>query len=128
MRVRGCQIKLSDSFKIAVGGAIPKDEKNIFTNYGQIAALVQLPTPLTLARNALARSAPFPRPGVTLPIYAPANNCTGNASFGKFTWRANAEYKLAPGKMVYASYSTGFVRAGSSARRPFFFCHLARPL
>ncbi|MEP7006923.1 MAG: TonB-dependent receptor [Sphingomonas bacterium] len=111
------QIKLSDSFKIAVGGRYTKDEKNIFTNYGQIAALVQITDPAYTGTQCVGATGTFsPAPGVILPIYAPANNCTGNASFGKFTWRANAEYKLAPGKMVYASYSKGFRSGGFNSR------------
>jgi len=51
-----------------------------------------------------------------LPIYAPANNCSGKADFNKFTWRANAQYTFAPGKMAYASYSKGFRSGGLNAR------------
>jgi iron complex outermembrane receptor protein len=111
------QIKLSDSFKISLGGRYTDDQKNLFTNYGQVAALVQLTDPAFTGTQCVTATGTFsPAPGVVLPTYGPANNCTGRVSFGKFTWRANAQYTLAPGKMVYASYSKGFRSGGFNAR------------
>ena len=111
------QIKLSDHFKIALGGRYTDDQKNIFTNYGQIAALVQLTDPSFTGTQCVAATGLFsPAPGLVLPVYSPANNCSGRVSFGKFTWRANAEYTIAPGKMIYASYSKGFRSGGFNAR------------
>jgi len=111
------QIKLSDKFKIALGGRYTDDQKNIFTNYGQIAALVQLTDPAFTGGQCVTVTGAFsPAPGLVLPAYGAANNCSGRVRFGKFTWRANAEYTLAPGKMIYASYSKGFRSGGFNAR------------
>ena len=111
------QFKVSDQFKLTAGARYTKDKKSIFNNYGQIAALVQITQPSYTGVQCVAATGTFsPAPGVTLPVYAPASNCTGSASFGKFTWRANAEYTIVPGKMVYASYSKGFRSGGFNGR------------
>jgi len=111
------QFKLSDRFKVTLGGRYTQDKKDIFTNYGQIAQLVQLTQPSYSGTQCVAATGTFsPAPGLVLPVYGPANNCSAKASFGKFTWRANGEYSIAPGKMVYASYSKGFRSGGFNSR------------
>jgi iron complex outermembrane receptor protein len=53
-------------------------------------------------------------PGV--PQYGPATNCSGSESFGKFTWRANAQYEIGDRKMIYGSFSRGFRSGGFNGR------------
>jgi iron complex outermembrane recepter protein len=114
------QIKLSDSLKLSLGGRYTHDEKSIFTNYGQVASLVQLTVPTFTGVECVEPVGVFtPLPGLTLPIYAGANNCSGQVSFGKFTWHANLQYTIEPGKMVYASYARGFRSGGFNSRATF---------
>ena len=107
------RIKLSDKFTIGLGGRYTRDEKNMFNNYGNITALVKLSQP-TYDGTQCVRVVGFLFPGV--PAYGPATNCTGSASFGKFTWRANVNYQIDPNHLVYASYSKGFRSGGFNGR------------
>ncbi|HMO73844.1 MAG TPA: TonB-dependent receptor [Sphingopyxis sp.] len=111
------QIRLSEQFKISLGARYTDDKKEIFNNYGRIGALVGLTLPSFDGTSCVAVTGTFsPAPGVVLPVYSPANDCSGSDSFGKFTWRANAEYTIEPGKMVYASFSRGFRSGGFNGR------------
>lgn len=111
------QFKLSDQFKVTIGGRYTEDKKRLFTNYGLVSALVQITDPTYTGTQCEGVVGAFDAGGgLMLPIYAPANNCSASANFNKFTWRANAEYKFAPNKMVYASYSKGFRSGGLNAR------------
>jgi iron complex outermembrane receptor protein len=106
------KIKPTDGLTIGIGGRYTRDEKSIFNNYSQIPPLVQLSLPSF--NNQCVQVVGLLAPGV--PQYGAANNCSGAASFGKFTWRASVDYKIAPGKLVYASYSTGFRSGGFNGR------------
>ncbi len=111
------QFKLTDDLKITLGGRYTKDKKRLFTNYGLIDALVQITDPTYTGTQCEGVVGVFDAGGgLMLPIYAPANNCSGKADFDKFTWRANAQYMFAPDKMAYASYSKGFRSGGLNAR------------
>lgn len=111
------QIRLSEQFKISVGARYTKDKKEIFNNYGRIGALVGLTLPTFDGKSCVAATGTFsPAPGVVLPVYTAANNCTGEDSFNKFTWRANAEYTFEPGKLAYVSFSRGFRSGGFNGR------------
>lgn len=107
------QFKVSDKFSISVGGRYTEDKKSIFNNYGKIDALVGLSIPGYAGESCVGVTGLI-APGV--PAYGPATNCNGSVSFGKFTWRANAEYTIEPGKMIYASYSKGFRSGGFNGR------------
>lgn len=111
------RIKLGDRVTLGLGGRYTEDKKRIFNNYGRIASLVQLTLPSFTGVECVAVVGTFsPAPGVVLPRYAAANNCTGSKSFGKFTWRANLDYKIDDHKLVYASYSKGFRSGGFNGR------------
>jgi len=84
------KFKLSDALTIGAGGRYTRDKKTFVSNY---------------ALNTTG-ACPVGVFGIT------AADCIGNKSFGKFTWRASADYELAENKLIYASYSTGF-RSGS---------------
>jgi iron complex outermembrane receptor protein len=106
------KIKPTENLTIGIGGRYTRDEKSIFNNYSQIIPLVQLSLPNYT--NECIQIVGLLAPGV--PQYGAANNCSGKASFGKFTWRASVDYKIAPGKLIYASYSTGFRSGGFNGR------------
>lgn len=111
------QISLTDAFKIGLGARYTKDKKSIFNNYGRIGALVRITQPGFDGTSCVAvTGTTSPAPGVVIPVYSPANNCSGSDSFDKFTWRANAEYTIEPGKLVYASFSRGFRSGGFNGR------------
>ena len=111
------QIELTDSFSIALGARYTNDKKELFNNYGRIGALVGLTLPSFDGKSCVAATGVFsPGEGVVLPIYTPANDCSGQESFNKFTWRANAEYTIEPGKLIYASFSRGFRSGGFNGR------------
>jgi iron complex outermembrane receptor protein len=111
------QFRLTDQFKITLGGRYTRDEKRLFTNYGLIAQLVQITDPTYTGTQCENVVGAFDAGGgLILPVYAPGNDCSAKADFNKFTWRANAEYSFAPNKMVYASYSKGFRSGGLNAR------------
>lgn len=111
------RFKLSDRLTLGVGARYTEDKKRIFNNYGHIPSLVQLSQPGYDGTRCVAvvglLPAPFP---AGIPAYGPATNCSGSASFGKFTWRANANYQIDPNKLVYASYSKGFRSGGFNGR------------
>lgn len=111
------RIKLGDRFTLGLGARYTEDEKRIFNNYGRIGALVRLTQPGFTGTECVGVTGTFsPAPGVVLPVYAPATNCSGSRSFGKFTWRANADYKFGDNRLVYASYSKGFRSGGFNGR------------
>lgn len=111
------QFKLTDRFKLSVGGRYTRDRKQTFNNYGQVVGLVELSQPNFDGRSCVRVTGVFgPGPLAGLPTYGPATNCSGKASFGKFTWRANATYEVGDNKIIYASYSTGFRSGGFNGR------------
>lgn len=111
------QISLSDQFKLSIGARYTNDKKSIYNNYGRIGTLVALTQPNFDGKSCVAVTGTFNAgPGLDLPIYSPANNCSASKSFGKFTWRANAEYTIEPGKLIYGSVSRGFRSGGFNGR------------
>jgi iron complex outermembrane recepter protein len=84
------KFKLSDRFNLGIGGRYTRDKKSFVSNFGL----------------NVTGACPVGIFGITAP------DCVGDRSFGKFTWRASADYELADNKLIYASYSTGF-RSGS---------------
>lgn len=111
------QYNVTSRLKLSLGGRYTEDKKRIFTNFGQIIPLVQATVPSFTGTECVEQTGFIaPAPGVTLPAYAAASNCSGNASFGKFTWRGNINYTFSSGKMAYASYSTGFRAGGFNGR------------
>lgn len=113
------QIKVSDKFKLSLGSRYTRDKKSIFNNYGQVVGLVELSQPTFDGKSCVGVTGVFPPtagPLAGLPTYGAANNCSGNASFGKFTYRANATYEIGDRKYLYASYSTGFRSGGFNGR------------
>lgn len=107
------RIKLSEAFSLGVGARYTEDEKRIFNNYGRIPTLVRLSQP-AFDGTGCVQVVGLLFPGV--PAYGPATNCSGSAKFGKFTWRANANYKLDEHKLLYLSYSKGFRSGGFNGR------------
>ena len=111
------RFKLGEQVTLGLGGRYTRDKKSIFNNYGRIAALVRLTQPSFTGVECVGVTGTFsPAPGVVLPVYAPASNCSGSESFGKFTWRANLNYEFDDTKLVYASYSRGFRSGGFNGR------------
>jgi iron complex outermembrane recepter protein len=109
------RFKLSDRLTIGGGGRYTRDRKSIFNNFGQVIPLVQLSVPtFTAAFGDCVGVVGLIAPGV--PRFGPANNCTGKKSFGKFTWRAHADYEIGDNKLLYASYSKGFRSGGFNGR------------
>lgn len=109
--------KITDRITFGVGGRYTRDEKEIFNNYGRIGALVSLTQPNFDGKSCVAVTGVFsPAPGLVLPVYSPATNCTGSQSFGKFTWRASVDYQLAESQRIYASYNKGFRSGGFNGR------------
>ncbi len=109
--------KATDRLTIGVGARYTQDDKDIFNNYGRIPALVAITLPGFDGHSCVAATGSFsPAEGVTLPVYSPANDCTGSKGFGKFTWRASADYEIGDGKRVYASYNKGFRSGGFNGR------------
>jgi iron complex outermembrane recepter protein len=84
------KFKLSDRLTIGGGGRYTRDKKSFVSNY---------------ALNTTG-ACPVGVFGIT------AADCVGRESFGKFTYRASADFKLGDNQLIYASYSTGF-RSGS---------------
>ena len=107
------RFKVTDRFTLGGGVRYTRDKKDIFNNYGRIGALVRLSQP-TFDGQSCVRVTGLLFPGV--PAYGPATNCTGSKSFGKFTWRANANYDLGQSKLIYVSYSKGFRSGGFNGR------------
>jgi iron complex outermembrane receptor protein len=111
------RIKLGERVTLGLGGRYTEDKKRIFNNFGRIGALVRLTQPGFTGVECVRATGTFsPAPGVVLPSFGPANNCTGSRSFGKFTYRANLNYEFDDNKLVYASYSRGFRSGGFNGR------------
>ena len=111
------RIKASDRLSFGVGARYTEDTKEIFNNFGRIGALVRLTQPNFDDRACVGVTGTFsPAPGVVLPVFAPARNCSGEATFGKATWRATADYELGERQLAYASYSRGFRSGGFNGR------------
>jgi iron complex outermembrane receptor protein len=111
------RFKLGERVTLGLGGRYTRDKKEIFNNYGRIGALVRITQPSFTGVECVGVTGTFsPAPGVVLPVYAPASNCSGSKSFGKFTWRANLNYEIADNRLVYASYSRGFRSGGFNGR------------
>jgi iron complex outermembrane recepter protein len=111
------RIKLGEQVTLGVGGRYTRDEKRIFNNFGRIGTLVRLTLPSFTGTECVGVTGTFsPAPGVVLPVFAAANNCSGERDFGKFTWRANLNYEFDDNKLVYASYSRGFRSGGFNGR------------
>ncbi len=109
--------KITDRLTIGAGGRYTRDEKEIFNNYGRIGALVGLTLPSFNGQSCVDVTGTFsPAPGLVLPVYSPANNCSGRASFGKFTFRANADYEIGPSQRVYFAFSRGYRSGGFNGR------------
>ncbi len=108
------QVKVTDKFKISVGGRYTEDKKSIFNNYGVVDALVQISQPNYDGQSCVAVTGLIP--GTALPAYGPADNCDGSVSFGKATYRVNADYEIGRDKLVYASFSRGFRSGGFNGR------------
>jgi iron complex outermembrane recepter protein len=89
------KIKLADRLNLGVGGRYSWDKKAFRTNLG-ITADGSCPTTI---------------PDVN------ANTCAPRESFGKFTWRASANYEIGDRKLVYASYATGYRSGGFNGRQ-----------
>jgi iron complex outermembrane recepter protein len=87
------RIKLSDAFTVVVGGRYSRDKKALTTNYGL-------------------------SPTGTCPTFfgIPQSACSGRETFGKFTWRASADYEIGDRKRIYASYATGYRSGGFNGR------------
>ncbi len=109
------RFKVTDRLTLGAGGRYTRDRKSIFNNFGQVIPLVQLSIPtFNAAFGDCVGVIGLIAPGV--PRFGPANNCTGKKSFGKFTWRALADYKVGDNKLLYASYSKGFRSGGFNGR------------
>lgn len=106
------QFKPTSRLTIGVGGRYTVDEKSIFNNFGQVTALVRLSIP-TFTNECVAVTGLL-APGV--PRFGLVDNCSGAASFDRFTWRALAQYEVDDNKRVYASFSTGFRSGGFNGR------------
>ena len=111
------KFKATDRLSFGAGARYTRDKKSIVNNYGRIGALVRLTLPSFTGVECVAVTGAFtPAPGLVLPVYSPANNCGGSKSFGKFTWRANAEYEVGDHRLLYASFSRGFRSGGFNGR------------
>lgn len=111
------QIKLTDRLSLGLGARYTRDKKSIFNNYGRIGALVRLTLPSFTGVECVGVTGTFsPAPGVVLPVFGAANNCSGRESFGKFTYRANLDYEIGENKLLYASVSRGFRSGGFNGR------------
>ena len=111
------RFKATDKLSFGVGARYTRDKKSIVNNFGRIGALVRLTQPGFTGVECVAVTGTFtPAPGVVLPVYSAANNCSGSKSFGKFTWRANANYEIGDHKLIYASFSRGFRSGGFNGR------------
>jgi iron complex outermembrane receptor protein len=109
--------KINDRLTFGVGGRYTRDEKEIFNNFGRVGALVRITQPTFDGQSCVQATGVFsPAPGVVLPAFGPAGNCSGSADFGQFTWRASLDYEIADGQLVYASYNKGFRSGGFNGR------------
>jgi iron complex outermembrane recepter protein len=111
------QVKLTDTLSLGLGGRYTRDRKRIFNDYGRIASLVRITLPTYQVGDCVAVTGAInPAPGVTLPVYSPANNCNGRKSFGKFTYRGHLDWQFDENKLAYASISRGFRSGGFNGR------------
>lgn len=111
------RLELTDRLTIGGGARYTRDRKRIFNNFGRIASLVNITLPTFNGTECVSVTGIItPAPGVVLPAYNRASNCSGRASFGKFTWRAHADFQIEPDKLLYASYSKGFRSGGFNGR------------
>jgi iron complex outermembrane recepter protein len=111
------RFKVSDRLTIGAGGRYTQDDKEIFNNFGRIGALVSITQPGFDGQSCVAVTGVIsPAPGVVLPAYGPASNCSGQQGFGQFTWRASIDYEFADSQRVYASYNKGFRSGGFNGR------------
>ncbi len=81
-------------FTLGVGARYTDDTKSLRTNFG------------------------FTTDG-SCPTFIPViaeEDCSGEASFDEFTWRASLDYQIDPERLIYASYSTGFRSGGFNGR------------
>ena len=109
--------KISDRLNFGIGGRYTHDDKEIFNNYGRIGALVRITQPTFDGQSCVRVTGLLAlAPGVNVPAYGPANNCSGSQGFGQFTWRASLDYEIADGQRVYASYNKGFRSGGFNGR------------
>jgi iron complex outermembrane receptor protein len=109
--------KISDRLNFGIGGRYTHDDKEIFNNYGRIGALVRITQPTFDGQSCVQVTGLLAlAPGVNVPAYGPANNCSGSQGFGQFTWRASLDYEIADGQRVYASYNKGFRSGGFNGR------------
>ncbi len=109
--------KATDRLTIGAGARYTHDDKKIFNNYGRIGALVGITLPGFDGQSCVDVIGTIsPAPGVVLPAYGAANNCSGQQGFGQFTWRASVDYEIADAKRVYASYNKGFRSGGFNGR------------
>lgn len=111
------RFKITDRLTLGAGARYTHDKKTIFNNYGRVGALVRLTQPNFDGQSCVAATGIFsPAPGVVLPVYSAANNCSGSQGFNKFTYRANLDYQITGSKLVYVSYSKGFRSGGFNGR------------
>lgn len=111
------RFKITDRLTLGAGARYTRDKKAIFNNYGRIGALVRLTQPNFDGQSCVTVTGTFsPAPGVVLPVYAAANNCTASKGFNKFTYRGNVDYQITPSKLVYLSFSKGFRSGGFNGR------------
>ncbi len=109
--------KLTDRLTLGVGARYTHDDKSIFNNYGRIGALVGITQPGFDGKSCVQVTGLLTlAPGVVVPAYGPASNCSGSQGFGQFTWRASLDYEIGDGKRVYASYNKGFRSGGFNGR------------
>ena len=109
--------KISDRLNFGIGGRYTRDNKEIFNNYGRIGSLVRITQPTFDGQSCVRVTGLLAlAPGVNVPAYGPANNCSGSQGFGQFTWRASLDYEIADGQRVYASYNKGFRSGGFNGR------------
>jgi iron complex outermembrane recepter protein len=87
------KVDLSDAFTVDVGARYSWDKKALVTNYG-LSANGSCPTFFGIPESA----------------------CSGREKFGKFTWRASANYDIDDNKLMYVSYATGYRSGGFNGR------------
>jgi len=106
------QIKPTERLTIGLGGRWTHDDKSIFNNYGQVAALVRLTQPNW--NGECVQITGLLAPGV--PAYGPANNCSFSSGFSRFTFRGTASYQVADSVRIYGSFSRGYRSGGYNGR------------
>lgn len=109
--------KVTDRLNIGAGIRYTHDDKEIFNNYGRIGALVKITQPNFDGKSCVQVTGLLTlAPGVVVPAYGPANNCSGQQGFGEFTWRGSIDYEVGDGQRVYATYNRGFRSGGFNGR------------